>query len=77
VGPTQTVITAPACRKVGPDQAVTPANHTNQVGPDQAVRATTDPAFVQNLRRGHYELSVDIDPRHRLTAIFAELAHAI
>ena len=34
-------------------------------------------AFVQNLRRGHYELSVDIDQRHRLTAIFAELARAI
>jgi IS6 family transposase len=34
-------------------------------------------AFVQNLRRGHYELSVEIDPRHRLTAIFTELAHAI
>jgi transposase-like protein len=34
-------------------------------------------AFVQNLRRGHYELSCDIDPQHRLTAIFTELARAI
>jgi IS6 family transposase len=34
-------------------------------------------AFVQNLRRGHYELGMDIDPRHRLTAIITELAHAI
>jgi transposase, IS6 family len=34
-------------------------------------------AFVQNLRRGHYELGVDIDPRHRLTAIFVELTCAI
>jgi hypothetical protein len=35
-------------------------------------------AFVQNLRRGHYELGVDIDPRrHRLTAIFMELARAV
>jgi transposase, IS6 family len=34
-------------------------------------------AFVQNLRHGHYELGVDIDPRHRLTAIFVELARAI
>jgi hypothetical protein len=34
-------------------------------------------AFVQNLRRGHYELGVDIDQRHRLTAAFAELALAI
>jgi transposase-like protein len=34
-------------------------------------------AFVQNLRRGHYELGVDLDPRHRLPAAFAELARAI
>jgi transposase-like protein len=34
-------------------------------------------AFIQNLRRGHYELGLDIDPRHRLTAIFTELVHAI
>jgi IS6 family transposase len=33
--------------------------------------------FVQNLRRGHYDLGVDIDPRHRLTAIFMELTLAI
>jgi IS6 family transposase len=34
-------------------------------------------AFVQNLRRGHYELGVDVDPRHRIPMAFAELAHAI
>ncbi len=34
-------------------------------------------AFVQNLRRGHYELGIDIDPRHRLPVAFAELALAI
>jgi transposase, IS6 family len=34
-------------------------------------------AFVQNLRRGHYELGWDIDRRRRLTAIFTELARAI
>jgi transposase, IS6 family len=34
-------------------------------------------AFVQNLRRGHYELGMDIDPRHRLPAAFAELTLAI
>lgn len=34
-------------------------------------------AFVQNLRRGHYELGVDIDPRHRLPMIFTELALTI
>ena len=34
-------------------------------------------AFVQNFRRGHYELGVDEDPQHRLPAAFAELALAI
>jgi transposase, IS6 family len=34
-------------------------------------------AFVQNLRRGHYELGCDIDRGQRLTAIFTELARAI
>jgi transposase, IS6 family len=34
-------------------------------------------AFVQNLRRGHYELATHIDPRHRLPAIFTELTLAI
>ncbi len=35
------------------------------------------PAFVQNLRRGHYELPTDVAPLHRLTAAFAELTLAI
>jgi IS6 family transposase len=34
-------------------------------------------AFIQNLRRGHYELGLDIDPRHRLPAVFSELTLAI
>jgi transposase, IS6 family len=38
---------------------------------------STGHAFVQNLRRGHYELSVELDPQHRLPAAFAELALAI
>jgi transposase, IS6 family len=38
---------------------------------------STGHAFIQNLRRGHYELGVDIDPRHRLPAAFTELAVAI
>jgi transposase-like protein len=38
---------------------------------------STGHAFVQNLRRGHYELGMDIDPRHRLPAVFTELASAI
>ena len=32
-------------------------------------------AFVQDLRRGHYDL--DLDPNHRLPAVFTELARAI
>jgi transposase, IS6 family len=34
-------------------------------------------AFVQNLRRGRYELGLDVDPGHRLSAAFAELTFAI
>jgi transposase-like protein len=34
-------------------------------------------AFVQDLRRGHYELSLDIDRQYRLPAAFTELALAI
>jgi transposase-like protein len=33
-------------------------------------------AFVQNLRRGHYELTAGIDPNHWLPAAFTELALA-
>jgi transposase-like protein len=34
-------------------------------------------AFVQNLRRGHYELGVDASPALRVAAAFTELAQAI
>ena len=34
-------------------------------------------AFVQNIRRGHYELSMELDPQQRLPAAFAELALTI
>ena len=34
-------------------------------------------AFVQNIRRGHYELATDIPARHRIRAAFDELAMAI
>jgi hypothetical protein len=34
-------------------------------------------AFVQNLRRGHYELGNDACPALRVAAAFAELAKAI
>jgi hypothetical protein len=38
---------------------------------------STGHAFVQNIRRGHYELGVDLDPRHCLPEAFTELALAI
>ncbi|UWZ34755.1 hypothetical protein Drose_26625 [Dactylosporangium roseum] len=34
-------------------------------------------AFMQNLRRGHYEPAVDAPPALRVAAAFAELARAI
>jgi transposase-like protein len=34
-------------------------------------------AFVQNLRRGHYELTADLPPTLRVSAAFNELAQAI
>jgi transposase-like protein len=34
-------------------------------------------AFMQNLRRGHYELGLDVPPALRVAAAFTELAHAI
>jgi hypothetical protein len=34
-------------------------------------------AFLQNLRRGHYELGVDPRPALRVAAAFTQLAEAI
>jgi hypothetical protein len=34
-------------------------------------------AFIQNLRRGHYELGVDARPGLRLAAAFDELARVL
>jgi len=34
-------------------------------------------AFIQNVRRGHYELGTEADSRLRLAAAFDELAPAI
>jgi transposase-like protein len=34
-------------------------------------------AFVQNVRRGHYEIATDVPEPHRLTAVLTELAIAI
>src|SRR2546421_12807316 len=38
---------------------------------------STGHAFIENLRRGHYELGVDTDPKRSLLAAFTELALAI
>ncbi|OHV40413.1 MULTISPECIES: IS6 family transposase [Pseudofrankia] len=38
---------------------------------------STGHALIQNIRRGHYELATDADPRQRLSVAFTELAHAI
>jgi transposase, IS6 family len=38
---------------------------------------TLGDAFVQNLRRGHYELAPDVSPALRLAAAFTELARTI
>lgn len=37
----------------------------------------TGHAFVQNLRRGHYELATETAPIRRVAAAFTELTHAI
>ena len=34
-------------------------------------------AFIQNLRRGHYELAIETRPALRVAAAFTELAQAI
>jgi hypothetical protein len=34
-------------------------------------------AFVQNIRRGHYELATDVPGRHRLRHAFDQLTLAI
>ena len=42
-----------------------------------AERIAAGHAFVQNLRRGHYELATDVSPRFRLAIAFTELALAM
>jgi IS6 family transposase len=34
-------------------------------------------AFVQNLRRGHYKLAIDVPAHLRVAAAFTELASAV
>jgi transposase, IS6 family len=38
---------------------------------------STGHAFVQSLRRGHYELATHVDSINRIPVAFAELVHAI
>jgi transposase, IS6 family len=38
---------------------------------------STGHAFIQNLRRGRYELGIETDPKRPLPAAFTELALAI
>jgi len=48
------------------------------LGSDRTAQViTTGHAFVQNLRRGHYELGLDIPPGLRVAAAFSDLARAI
>ena len=42
-----------------------------------AARIAAGHAFVQNLRRGHYEFAADVPPALRLTKAFTELALAM
>ncbi len=42
-----------------------------------AARIAASRAFVQSLRRGHYELAINAAPPLRLAAAFTELAQAI
>ena len=42
-----------------------------------AYRIAAGHAFVQNLRRGHYELATDVQPQLRLATAFTELTVAM
>ena len=45
---------------------------------DRSLRIiATGHAFIQNLRRGHYELGTEVGRRDRVAAAFTELALAI
>ncbi|MFG2045639.1 hypothetical protein ACGFI8_47225, partial [Dactylosporangium sp. NPDC048998] len=50
----------------------------NHLGTDKTAQVIiAGHAFMQNLRRGHYELAVDAPAATRVAAAFAELARAI
>ncbi len=44
---------------------------------DRSLRSSRGHAFIQNLRRGHYELATDATARDRVAVAFTELALAI
>ena len=51
---------------------------TRGIKTDRSLRiVATGHAFIQNLRRGHYELATDATARDRVAVAFTELAHAI
>jgi hypothetical protein len=45
--------------------------------PCSAARIAAGHAFMQNVRRGHYELATEIPPRLRVATAFTELARAM
>jgi hypothetical protein len=50
----------------------------SQGGPDQTAQVIiAGHAFMQNLRRGHYELAADAPPARRVAVAFTELSMAI
>ena len=52
--------------------------HMRGLKADRSARAAiAGHAFMQNLRRGHYELGVEAQPRLRIAAAFDELIEAI
>ena len=51
--------------------------HANRGALDQASVILRGYAFLQNVRRGHYELGVEAHPRRRVAAAITQLARAI
>jgi transposase, IS6 family len=58
-------------------QALDHGAYPSAVTTDKAPDYPPGHAFIQNVRRGHYELGSDTDPKNRLTTAFTELALAI
>jgi hypothetical protein len=54
-----------------------PRQHEAELKQDRSARVIVGHAFVQNLRRGHYELAVDGPVSRRVAVAFDELTLAI